>query len=215
MKQLQLQDDLNAICGGNIISISTPFIQNSTATTNPVLNPSYNGISDVNFFDGTSGILEANETITIQFSVLFEEECVGSNTAEFTATDPLNNSANSTGIAAINVATDTDNDTITNQVDIDDDNDTITDIDEYNGLNPLDDHDGDFIPNYKDTDFNIDANNDGVVDIFDFDNDGIPNHFDLDSDNDGIFDIVEVGNGHLNNNSEGKTDMNVGANGPA
>lgn len=213
IKQLQLQDDLNAICGGNILSVSTPFFQNSTATTNPVLNPSYNGTSDINFFDGNSGLLEANETITIQFSVLFEEECIGNNTAEFTAIDPLNNNANSTGIIAVNVSTDTDNDTIINEIDIDDDNDTIRDIDEYNGLDPLDDHDADSIPNYKDTDFNMDANNDGVVDIFDFDNDGIPNHFDLDSDNDGIYDIDEVGNGHLNNSFEGKTDMNVGSNG--
>ena len=213
IKQLQLQDDLNAICGGNILSVSTPFFQNSTATTNPVLNPSYNGTSDINFFDGNSGLLEANETITIQFSVLFEEECIGDNVAQFTAIDPLNNNANSTGAISLNVSTDTDNDTINNEIDIDDDNDTIPDIEEYNGLDPLDDHDGDFIPNYKDTDFNIDANNDGVVDVFDFDNDGIPNHFDLDSDNDGIFDIVEAGNGHLNLTSEGKTDMNVGLNG--
>ena len=213
IEQLQLQDDLNAICGGNILSVSTPFFQNSTATTNPVLNPSYNGTSDINFFDGNSGLLEANETFTIQFTVLFEEECIGDNVAQFTAIDPLNNNANSTGVIALNVSTDTDSDTVNNEIDLDDDNDTIPDIEEYNGLDPLDDHDGDFIPNYKDTDFNIDANNDGVVDIFDFDNDGIPNHFDLDSDNDGIFDIVEAGNGHLNITSEGKTDMNVGLNG--
>ncbi|WBX74494.1 cadherin-like domain-containing protein [Tenacibaculum pacificus] len=213
IEQLQLQDDLNAICSGNIITVSTPVIQNSTATINPILNPLYNGVTDINFFDGNSGILEANESITIQFSVLFNEECIGDSTVDFLATDPLNNSANSTSTIPLNISTDTDNDTIINEIDIDDDNDTITDIDEYGGLNPLDDHDNDFVPNYKDTDFNVDANNDGVIDIFDFDNDGVPNHFDLDSDNDGIPDIIESGNGHLNNNSESKTDMDVGVNG--
>ena len=41
LQNLQLQDDLTSICGGNIITVSTPFIANSTATTDPVLNPNY------------------------------------------------------------------------------------------------------------------------------------------------------------------------------
>ena len=213
LENLNLQDDLNKICSGNIVSVTTPFIENSTATADPILNPNYNGTSDINFFDGTSGILMRGETITVQFTVVFYEDCIGNNTSSFTATDPLNKIISSSGFVAVNATTDSDNDGISNAVDIDDDNDTILDVDEYNGLNPLDDHDGDFIPNYRDTDYGIDANTDGIVDIFDFDNDGVPNHLDLDSDNDGILDIVEAGNASTDRNRSGSTNNSVGTNG--
>ncbi|QVY65218.1 cadherin-like domain-containing protein [Polaribacter sp. Q13] len=213
LENLNLQDDLNKICVGNIVSVSLPFIENSTATTNPTLNPAYNGVSDINFFDGTSGILMQGETITVQFTVVFYEDCINPNTSSFTATDPLNVIISSSAFVLVNASTDTDNDGITNFVDIDDDNDTILDIDEYNGLNPLDDHDKDLTPNYRDTDYGVDANNDGIVDIFDFDNDGVPNHFDLDSDNDGILDIVEAGNRAADKDQSGTTNNFVGNNG--
>ena len=213
LENLNLQDDLNKICSGNIVSVTTPFIENSTATKDPILNPNYNGTSDINFFDGTSGILMRGETITVQFTVVFYEDCIGNNTSKFTATDPLNKIISSSDFVAVNATTDSDNDGISNAVDIDDDNDTILDVDEYNGLNPLDDHDKDFTPNYRDTDFGADANNDGIVDIFDFDNDGVPNHLDLDSDNDGILDIVEAGNKSVDTNRNGRTNKPVGKNG--
>jgi len=54
--------------------------------------------------------------------------------------------------------------------------------------------------------FGEDANNDGIVDEFDFDGDGVPNHLDLDSDNDGIFDIFEVGNYANDTDSDGNND---------
>ncbi|PQJ71845.1 cadherin-like domain-containing protein [Polaribacter butkevichii] len=213
LENLQLQDNLKNICSGNIVSVSTPFIESSTATTNPTLNPEYNGTSDIEFFNGTSGILMKGESITVQFSVILNEDCLGTNTSVFSATDPLNRVISSSGSVGINASTDTDNDGITNVTDIDDDNDTIRDIDEYNGLNPLDDHDGDLTPNYRDTDYGVDANNDGIVDLFDFDNDGVPNHFDLDSDNDGILDIVEAGNKASDTNRTGRTNKSVGTNG--
>jgi len=213
LENLNLQDDLNAICKGNIVSVSTPFIENSTATTDPILNPAYNGTSDINFFNGTSGKLMQGEAITVQFTVVLYEDCIGINTSKFSATDPLNKIVSSSGSVAVKAFTDTDNDGISNAVDIDDDNDTIPDINEYNGLNPLDDHDGDLTPNYRDIDYGVDANNDGIVDIFDFDNDGIPNHFDLDSDNDGILDIVEAGNLSVDTNRNGGTNNSVGKNG--
>ncbi|WP_341221584.1 cadherin-like domain-containing protein [Polaribacter atrinae] len=213
LENLNLQDDLNKICSGNIVSVSTPFIENSTATTDPVLNPNYNGTSDINFFNGTSGVLMQGETITVQFTVVFYEDCIGTNTSSFTATDPLNNIISSSGSVAVSATTDSDNDGISNAVDIDDDNDSILDIDEYNGLNPLDDHDGDFTPNYRDIDFGVDANNDGIVDLFDFDNDGVANHLDLDSDNDGILDIVEAGNASTDRTRSGRTNNSVGNNG--
>jgi gliding motility-associated-like protein len=213
LDNLQIQDDLNRTCGGNIVSVSKPFIQNSTATTNPTLNLNFDGISDANLFDGTTGLLKINEVITIQFSVVYTESCIGVNAAIFTSKDPLNNTTLSTNSVNVNASTDTDNDGIVNDEDLDDDNDTILDTLEYNGLNPLDDDDSDFIPNYRDTDFGADANGDGIVDLFDFDSDGVPNHFDLDSDNDGILDIVEAGNASKDSNKNGRTNNAVGSNG--
>jgi gliding motility-associated-like protein len=210
---LQLQDNLTSICGGNIVSFSTPFIQNSTATIDPTLNINFNGTSDINLFDGSSGILKADEIVTIQFSVVYIESCIGFNTSSFSATNPLNSAVNSSASVSVDASTDTDNDGVPNNNDIDDDNDTILDTLEYNGLNPLEDHDTDFIPNYRDIDFGADANGDGIVDIFDFDGDGVPNHFDLDSDNDGILDIVEAGNITADSSNNGRTNNTVGANG--
>jgi gliding motility-associated-like protein len=210
---LQLQDNLTSICGGNIVSFSTPFIQNSTAAIDPTLNINFNGTSDTNLFDGSSGILKADEIVTVQFSVVYVESCIGFNTSSFSATNPLNSAVNSSASVSVDASTDTDNDGVPNNNDIDDDNDTILDTLEYNGLNPLEDHDTDFIPNYRDIDFGADANGDGIVDIFDFDGDGVPNHFDLDSDNDGILDIVEAGNITADSSNNGRTNNTVGANG--
>ncbi len=213
LDNLQLVDDLNNACAGNVLSISPPTISSSTATTNPTLNPSYDGISDTNIFDGTSGLINVGEIITVEIKVLFNETCNGNNSATFTATDPLNRLVTSSNLVNVIATTDTDNDGITNDIDIDDDNDTIPDLVEYNGLDPLADDNSDFIPNYRDTTFGTDSNSDGIVDIFDFDNDGVPNHFDLDSDNDGILDIVEAGNSDADTTSNGRTNNNVGANG--
>lgn len=213
VENLQLQDNLNSICGGSIVSVNTPTIVSSTATTNPNLNPSFNGLTNTNIFDGTSGILEPNQNVVVELTVIFYDDCIGTNTATFTASNPLNAIISSDGTVGISIFSDNDNDGVTDINDIDDDNDTIPDTVEYNGLNPLDDADNDNIPNYRDTDFGIDSNNDGIVDIFDFDLDGVPNHFDLDSDNDGILDIVEVNNTSLDTDSDGMTNNAVGNNG--
>lgn len=213
VQNLQLEDDLNNICAGNIISVSTPVIVNSTAATNPIIDVLYNGLANTTIFDGNSGILEPNQSVTVELTVLFNEDCIGTNNAIFSSVDPLNTVNLETGSIAVDASTDTDNDGITNVNDIDDDNDTIPDVLEYGGLNPLDDANGDNIPNYRDPTFGADTNNDGIVDLFDFDLDGIPNHFDLDSDNDGILDIVEVGNAALDANNNGQTNNTVGVNG--
>ena len=213
LDNLQLKDDLNTLCGGNIVSVSTPFIQNSTASINPLLNPNYDGITETNIFNGTSGLMLTGESITVQFTVVFNEDCINNNIAIFSATNPLGITISSARSVTVDVSSDTDKDGISNANDIDDDNDTIPDTDEYNGLNPLDDDDADFIPNYRDPDFGIDANRDGIIDLFDFDNDGVPNHFDLDSDNDGILDIVEANNATRDTDRNGRTNSAIGANG--
>ncbi|MHB0756193.1 T9SS type B sorting domain-containing protein [Polaribacter sp. M15] len=213
LDNLQLQENVNNVCGVNIISVSTPTIVSSTATTDPILNPSFNGVSDTNVFDGSSGLLKIREKITIEYTVVFNEACIGNNTSIFSGQDPLNRLVTSSNSVVVTAATDIDNDGITNDIDIDDDNDTIPDLLEYNGIDPLGDADTDGIPNYRDSNFGPDANLDGIIDTFDFDNDGVPNHFDLDSDNDGVLDIVEAGNGTLDTNNNGRTNSNVGSNG--
>ncbi|WP_324028156.1 Ig-like domain-containing protein [Maribacter sp. BPC-D8] len=90
---------------------------------------------------------------------------------------------------------DNDLDGIADSIDLDDDNDGILDTLETSGTDPSADADSDGVLNYRDTDLGVDANGDGIVDVFDTDGDGVPNHFDLDADNDGIYDVVESGSG--------------------
>ena len=213
LSNLQLVDDLINSCGGNIVALSAPVIASSTANTNPTLNSNFNGVSDTNIFTGSDGVIRVGETITVQFSVTYAEACIGSNSATFIARNPLSSVVTSSSSVQVNASTDSDNDGIMNSIDIDDDNDTIPDVEEYDGLNPLDDDDADLIPNYRDSDFGTDANADGIVDLFDFDNDGVANHLDLDSDNDGILDIFEVGNSSADTSNNGRTNNAVGANG--
>jgi gliding motility-associated-like protein len=215
LRNLQLEENLAEICDKTPIFSSTPVIveSESNATTKPNLNANFDGDTDINIFDGTSGLLQAGQTITIEITVVLNENCIGENTINFSGTNPLGNVVSTESEVEVNASTDTDNDGISNAVDIDDDNDTILDVDESNGFDPLNDHNGDLIPNYRDTDFGPDANNDGIVDEFDFDGDGVPNHFDLDSDNDGIFDIFEVGNSANDTDSDGQTNNDVGDNG--
>ncbi|MBQ4821731.1 choice-of-anchor L domain-containing protein, partial [Aquimarina sp. MMG016] len=98
---------------------------------------------------------------------------------------------------------DYDGDGIPDTVDLDDDNDGIPDLVELTGNDPFLDEDGDGILNYLDTtddgvgdgsttDY-TDTNGDGIPDVYDFDNDGMPNHLDTDSDNDSCADAVEGG----------------------
>lgn len=213
LNNLQLTENLFAICEKSPYSVSTPEIISSTATTDPNINPNFDGDNDINIFDGTSGLLMTGESITVELTAVFYEDCIGFNTVDFSATDPSGSSAGSSSTVPINAFTDTDNDGITNVNDIDDDNDTILDIEESGGLDPIGDDDNDLIPNYRDLDYGADENNDGIVDIFDFDGDGVPNHLDLDSDNDGIFDIYEVKNSEQDTSSNGRTNNLVGLNG--
>ncbi|MDF4221867.1 Ig-like domain-containing protein [Maribacter sp. M208] len=96
---------------------------------------------------------------------------------------------------------DNDNDGIPDSVDLDDDNDGILDTAESpGGVDPSADDDNNNILNFRDTNATNDLNNDGIVDAFDTDGDGVPNHFDLDADNDGIYDTVESGSNQTHSN---------------
>ncbi|TDS17116.1 gliding motility-associated-like protein [Maribacter caenipelagi] len=111
-----------------------------------------------------------------------------------------------------NAIDDNDLDGIADSADLDDDNDGILDtLESPSGIDPSADDDSDGILNYRDTDLGVDANGDGIVDDFDTDDDGVPNHFDLDADNDGIYDIVESGSGQAF--TDGLLDGDVGTDG--
>ena len=98
---------------------------------------------------------------------------------------------------------DSDGDGTSDNDDTDDDNDGIVDLDEYPGLDPFGDEDGDGILNFKDTSQDVgntgdgtttnytDADGNGVPDAYDVDNDGQPNHLDIDSDDDGHLDVTD------------------------
>lgn len=108
---------------------------------------------------------------------------------------------------------DTDNDGIADFIDLDDDNDGITDVKESFGNDPDGNHDGDKYPNWIDVIEDVtegdasstvyaDTNSNGIADIYDFDNDGVPNHLDKDSDNDGLVDILEAQGDDVNQDGE-------------
>jgi uncharacterized repeat protein (TIGR01451 family) len=117
----------------------------------------------------------------------------------------LNNGASTTAVTVTIIGcTDTDGDTVPDNVDLDDDGDGIPDATEGTG-----DADGDTVPDSLDRD----ADGDGVSDSVelttalnggDTDGDTIPDYKDLDSDNDGINDVREAGG--ADTNGDGKQD---------
>lgn len=128
-----LRDDLAYICGASqIVQIITPpAITASTALVNPNINPGYNGLSDIYIFDNNSGILQPGESITVEFTVEFDDPCFGVNYAVFGGNDPSGNSTyNRRGGVEVEVYPDFDDDKLPNNIDIDDDNDGILDVDE-------------------------------------------------------------------------------------
>ncbi|WP_282054302.1 gliding motility-associated C-terminal domain-containing protein [Maribacter luteus] len=86
------------------------------------------------------------------------------------------------------------------------------DIDGVIGTGPITDTDNDGLSDIVDTDDNTTpASTDGpgtAIPIDNFDGDSFPNHLDLDADNDGIFDVYEAGNDALDTNNDGVIDSN-------
>ncbi len=122
---------------------------------------------------------------------------------EICDTEPLCNTAT----VFIIISPDNDNDGIVDYLDLDDDNDGIPDLEENGGLDATADVDSDGIPNYLDPQFctgGVLVND--VCPDFDFDGDGIPNHFDLDADNDGLKDLYESDHGETDANNDGVID---------
>ena len=70
LTNITLSDDLaTELTGAFVAVITDPMISATTATINPTVNGAYNGNSNVNIFNGTSGNLEAGESITVTFVI--------------------------------------------------------------------------------------------------------------------------------------------------
>ena len=188
-----------------------------------ILNPTNQILIDTNF----DGIFESGVTQYSSFEIRFRLNSnapLAAGTGTFSINGNLITSLSITNINLVDTSTsrvalrliascvpkDSDNDGIADQDDYDSDNDSILDFVEAQGLNVV-------------ALSNVDANSDGIDDVFgngltpaDNDNDLVPNYLDLDSDNDGIHDLDESGSNATDANSNGIIDgTNFGSNGLA
>ncbi len=92
LTNLQIADAMGAQLGGATLLgiVTAPAISASTATANPVLNSNFNGAGNSNIFNGTTGNLAQNQTITLRFKILMDPDAVG-------AIIPAYNQATATG----------------------------------------------------------------------------------------------------------------------
>ncbi|MBC7523388.1 MAG: T9SS type B sorting domain-containing protein [Flavobacterium sp.] len=185
---------------------------NSTIT---VLNPNNQLLIDTNY-DGNyeSGITQFS-SFEIRFRLNsgvslpagtgnFKFLTYLSNSISFTEENLSDTAGNKSTmkIYAVCVPKDSDNDGISDDLDLDSDNDGIPDaIEAQGGLAP-------FVPLT-----NSDTNGDGIDNAFgngltpaNSDTDSVPDYLDLDSDNDGIYDLVESGSGASDANTNGVID---------
>jgi gliding motility-associated-like protein len=191
-----------------------------------VLNPSNQLLIDTNY----DGIYESGITQYSSFEIRFRINGVvplAAGTGDFSFRTYLTTSLSFTqknlsdtvgnratfNISATCLPLNSDTDNIPNHVDIDSDNDGITDFIENQGNN------------YPITASTLDANANGMVDVYETlpatypynsDTDTVKNYLDLDSDNDGIYDLVEAGSTAIDTNNNGIIDglpTTFGANG--
>nr|WP_042297372.1 DUF11 domain-containing protein [Nonlabens ulvanivorans] len=88
---LQVTDDISAMCPGNIVSVAAPVITLSTATVTPTLNTAYTGQGLNDIFDNNTGQFAPGERLVLTIDVEITLPCPGDNVATFTATDPTGN----------------------------------------------------------------------------------------------------------------------------
>ncbi|WP_148638483.1 Ig-like domain-containing protein, partial [Olleya sp. ITB9] len=123
---LQVVDDIEAMCPGNIVSVGAPQITTSTATVDPVLNTFYTGQGLNNIFENNTGQFAPGERLILTIDVEIALPCTGDNVATFTATDP-----NGTVLAPVTSSV-----SINNPPEADDDTDT-TNVDTPITIDPL------------------------------------------------------------------------------
>ncbi|MDO6596051.1 Ig-like domain-containing protein, partial [Oceanihabitans sp. 2_MG-2023] len=124
---LQVVDDISAMCPGNIVSVGAPQIITSTATVDPVLNAFYTGQGLNNIFENNTGQFAPGERLILTIDVEITLPCTGDNTATFTATDP-----NGTVVGPV-----TDSVSINNPPEAEDNTDN-TNVDTLITIDPLD-----------------------------------------------------------------------------
>ncbi len=196
---------------------------NQTVT---VLNPSNQLLIDTNY----DGIYESGITQYSSFEIRFRingSVPLAAGSGDFSFRTYLTTSLSFTqknlsdtadnratfNISATCLPKNSDTDTIADQLDMDADNDGITDFIENQGNN------------YPISASTLDANANGMVDVYETlpatypynsDTDTVKNYVDLDSDNDGIYDLVESGSTAIDINNNGIIDglpTTFGANG--
>lgn len=209
--------DASALLDGNAEFIVNSDMDKTLTVLNPanqlLIDTNYDGIyeSNVTQFSSFEVRFRLNSALPLAFGTAnFSFQAAGSSSFRFTQ---LNLS--DTAIAKVQwelqascVPRDSDDDGVSDALDLDSDNDGIPDSTEAQALNHLSPL--------------VDANADGWYDEYaglvlaDTDSDGIPDYLDLDSDNDGIYDLVESGCGASDINYNGQIDSTVfGSNGLA
>jgi gliding motility-associated-like protein len=191
---------ITTAAASDLLNANAQYVVNSPINkTITVLNPSF----EIRFISNSTIPLAAG-TGTFKFLTNL------SSSISFTHKNLLDSDPNKVSLKfyATCVPKDSDNDGVADQMDLDSDNDSILDFYETQGAN--------FVALS-----NVDANNDGIDDIFgngitpaNNDTDSVPNYLDLDSDNDGIFDIIESGSpGNSANTNGDSNNTNFGVNG--
>ncbi|AEH01005.1 gliding motility-associated C-terminal domain-containing protein [Lacinutrix sp. 5H-3-7-4] len=85
---LQITDNIEAMCPGNIVNVSSPVITSSTALVDPTIDPAYTGQGLNDVFLNNTGQLRPGDRVIVEIEVEITLPCTGQNTATFSATDP-------------------------------------------------------------------------------------------------------------------------------
>ena len=167
-----------------------------------LVDTDYDGVFETGItqFSGVEIHFKINPNPTGTTPYYFVANAIDAITFEHHQND-LTSSSSFQGIMSIDCYNrDSDDDGISDSIDLDSDNDGILDHLEYFGNIT--------IPIGTDNNQNgIDDAFEGLSGNLDFDNDGVPNYIDLDSDNDGIFDLEESGSGFTDGNLDGTIDI--------
>ncbi|WP_181072660.1 DUF11 domain-containing protein [Nonlabens tegetincola] len=84
----QITDNVMAMCPGNVVNVSSPQLELTTALVTPAFNTSFTGQGFNDIFDGVTGQLRPGERIIVSLVVEIMQPCPGDNTAIFTSQDP-------------------------------------------------------------------------------------------------------------------------------
>lgn len=100
LTNLQIQNNIAAQLGSAYLGIvGSPALALSTASTDPVLNPGFNGGSQSNLLNGSSGLLNPNQTLTYWIKILMDPDAPGALIPAYTQA-----AASGTGLNAQNTS---------------------------------------------------------------------------------------------------------------